>query len=144
MIKLILTILLISAGAYNGIQPELSTVEKDNHSTRSIPFDEEYERIVSSSKKDERLIVNYEVKDQDIYVECFVKDFSFNREDIGSVKKEGEGHIHLYINGNKVDSIFQSSFIIKSLPSGTYNIKLELVHNDYTPYGISEEFEITL
>ena len=144
MLKIILTILLISTGAFNDVQHELTMTEKDTYFTKSLPFDEKYELVVTSSSEDKRLSVKYEVKDQDIYVECFVKDFNFSREKIGSVKREGEGHIHLYINGNKVDSIFQPSFIIRSLPSGTYNIKLDLIHNDYTRYGISEEFEITL
>ncbi|OIJ13281.1 hypothetical protein BKP37_12335 [Anaerobacillus alkalilacustris] len=107
-----------------------------------------YEHFLSEveekDQEDKRLSVHYELKEKDIYIECKVKDFLFNQDDIGTIKKEGEGHIQLYINEHKVDSIFRSSFVIKSLPSGTYKIRLELIHNDYTPYGVHEEFEITL
>ncbi len=115
--------------------------------TKSIPYDNTHEVTVAAQEEEEneeRLIVKYDVKDGDIYVECFVKDFAFRKEKAGSLKQEGEGHIQLYINDNKVDSIFTSSFIIKSLPIGTYKIKIELVHNDYSSYGVIEEFEVKL
>lgn len=107
------------------------------------PINDELEVVVTTNEE-ERFNVSYEVKDTDIYVECVIRDFTFSKENIGSKKVDGEGHIQLYINGQKVDSLFQPSFIIKNLPSGTYDIKLELVHNDYSPYGLIQEFNVKL
>ncbi|RXI98131.1 hypothetical protein DS745_17445 [Anaerobacillus alkaliphilus] len=144
MLKFIFAILVLSMNVSNSVE---TLVYDDQLFTKSIPYDETYERLVTSQdleEKEDRLIVKYDVKDGDIYVECFVKDFSFSKEKAGTLKNEGEGHVHLYINDNKVDSIFTSSFIIKSLPIGTYKIKVELVHNDYSSYEVFEEFEVKL
>lgn len=145
MIKVPLILLLFVAFVGNYSVTPAFQVKETDFSIRSIPFTDEQELVVVSTKdNDRRFQVNYELKDEDIYIECFIKEFTFKRDKVGSFKKEGEGHIHLYVNENKVDSIFQPSFIIKALPSGTYKIKLQLVHNDLTLYGIEEEFEITL
>lgn len=145
MIKLLLSFLLFVAFVGNDSVAPSIQLKENNFSIRSIPFTDEHEKVVVNSKQnDKRFQVNYELKGEDIFIECLVKDFTFKRDKVGSFNKDGEGHIHLYVNESKVDSIFQPSFIIKSLPSGTYNIKLQLVHNDLTPYGIEEEFEITL
>lgn len=148
VIKFLMSMIMVMSFNFSTevLNEPLSVKEKTSFTTRSIAFDDQYERVVSGIPKegDKRFIVNYELKDKDIYIECFIKDFIFSKDNAGSVKKEGEGHIHLFINDTKVDSIYKSSFIVKSLPSGTYKIRLELIHNDYTPYGISEEFEVTL
>lgn len=145
MIKLLLSFLLfVTFGGNDSLAPTFQSKE-NSFSTKSIPFTDEHELVVVSTNDNEkRFQVNYELKDQDIYIECSVKDFTFRRDKVGSFNKDGEGHIQLYVNDSKVDSLFQASFIIKALPSGTYKIKLQLVHNDLTPYGIEEEFEITL
>ncbi|MCT8139051.1 hypothetical protein H1D32_15900 [Anaerobacillus sp. CMMVII] len=142
MAKFIFTILVMSLGISNGF---FSNGEINEVATRTIPFDDEYELMISNSDEmGDRLTIKYEVKEKDIYVECLVQNFRFNKEKAGTEKQEGEGHVQLYINDRKVDSIFTPSFIIKALPAGTYKIKVELVHNDYAPYGIFKEFEIEL
>lgn len=113
------------------------------YSGRTIPFDDHYERVVNKDVSD-RLSLHYEVRGNDIYIECHVQDFHFRKQNGRQTKVEGEGHIQLYINDAKIDSIYKPSFIIKSLPSGQYKIKIELVHNDASPYGVNEEFEINL
>lgn len=141
MIKLFFSILVI-AMSFSSVSN--GDGEATYAAMRSIPFNDDYSRVVTSLEEDERMIVKYDVKEKDIYVECFVKDFTFSKERAGLLKQDGEGHVQLFINGNKVDSIYTSSFIIKELPVGTYTIRIELVHNDYTPYGISKEFEVNL
>ncbi|OIJ17721.1 hypothetical protein BKP45_19315 [Anaerobacillus alkalidiazotrophicus] len=137
MINLFLAILVVAGGlTYESLS--------HNSSQEYIIQNGNEHFLIEKDQEDKRFSVHYELKEKDIYIECKVKDFSFNKDDIGTIKKEGEGHIQLYINEHKVDSVFQSSFVIKSLPSGTYKIRLELIHNDYTPYGVHEEFEITL
>jgi hypothetical protein len=140
VVHLIISIMMLTINFSHGY---ISDSEASS-TLKVIPFDNEYSKEVANLEEDERILIKYEIKDDDIYVECFVKEFSFNKEGAGQLKQDGEGHVQLYINGNKVDSIFTPSFIIKALPVGTYNIKVELVHNDYTPYGISKEFEVKL
>ncbi|WNF35579.1 hypothetical protein RJD24_14070 [Bacillaceae bacterium IKA-2] len=142
MIKLLLSFLLFVVFIGNDSLTQPIQLKGNNYQ-RSIPFADEQD-VVDSKQNDKRFQVNYELRNEDIFIECFVKDFTFKQDKVGSLKKDGEGHIHLYVNESKVESIFQPSFIIKALPIGTYKIKLQLVHNDFTPYGIDEEFEISI
>ncbi|OLO40978.1 hypothetical protein BTR23_04670 [Alkalihalophilus pseudofirmus] len=96
-----------------------------------------------SVNKDQRLMtVNHDVKGSDVYVECVIDQFTFAKEKAGKNHVDGEGHLHLFVDGQKVDSIYQAAFIIKGLPSGEHSIKLELVKNDDEQYGVSEEFSV--
>lgn len=146
MLKIIFTIFLLSLNFSISITPPVEELEEAMNLTKTIPYDNSFELKIATMEdgNNDRLRVKYDVVEQDIYVECNVSDFTFNKDKAGSLKRDGEGHIQLYINNNKVDSIFTSSFIIKALPVGTYNIRIELVHNDYTPYGVAKEFEVKL
>lgn len=98
--------------------------------------------IMIKTNKSRTMTVEHEVKEQDIYVECKINDFTFTKERAGHTHKDGEGHLQLFIDGQKVDDLFQPSFIIKGLPSGEHIIKLVLVRNDREPYGVEEEFSV--
>ncbi|MEB1809963.1 MAG: hypothetical protein LPK26_22155 [Bacillaceae bacterium] len=99
---------------------------------------------VSVSKDKRLLTVNHEVKGSDVYVECIIDQFTFAKEKAGKNHVDGEGHIQLFVDGQRVDSIYQAAFIIKGLPSGEHTIRLELVKNNYDLYEISEEFTVQI
>lgn len=88
------------------------------------------------------LHVKHEVRGKDVFVECVIDHFSF----IKGVqrKKEGEGHIDVYVNGQKVTEVFTAAFVVRGLPPGKHIVRLELVHNDATKYGIFYEFEVNI
>jgi len=88
--------------------------------------------------------VNYSVKGKNVYIECIVPKFKFVSDGEKNDQKDGEGHIHLYLNGKKVMDINQAAFIVKGLPKGEHHFKLEFVHNDQTPYRFSEEFTVEI
>ncbi|MFV8827026.1 hypothetical protein [Alkalihalobacterium sp. APHAB7] len=99
---------------------------------------------VSVSKDKRLLTVNHEEKGTDVYVECIIDQFTFAKEKAGKNHVDGEGHIQLFVDGQRVDSIYQAAFIIKGLPSGEHTIKIELVKNNYDLYEISEEFTVRI
>jgi len=88
------------------------------------------------------LHVKHEVRGKDIFVECVVDHFSFKKG--VHDKKEGEGHIDVYVNGQKVNEVFTAAFVVRGLPSGKHIVRLELVHNDSTKYGVAHEFEVNI
>ncbi|QOR68443.1 hypothetical protein IM538_10225 [Cytobacillus suaedae] len=97
---------------------------------------------VSSTQVQRSLDVKHQIKGNDIYVECVVTNFTFTKGKDKNV--DGEGHIELYLNGEKVDEIATAAFIIKELPPGNHTVKLELVHNDSLKYNISKEFDVSI
>jgi hypothetical protein len=91
------------------------------------------------------MIVNHEVRNQDLFIECIVPHFNFTKEKSTSKNIDGEGLLLLYINGEKVDEIHKAAFVVKGLPQGKHTIKLVLAHNDQTPYDdLEQEFEVEI
>lgn len=99
---------------------------------------------VSSNKHQKEMTVKKHVKGNNIYVECIISNFSFSDRGKNGPKKNGDGYIHLYLNGKKVDELHTAAFIIKGLPKGSHQVKIELVRNDGTSYGLTEEFDISV
>ncbi|WP_148296802.1 hypothetical protein [Halalkalibacter akibai] len=88
--------------------------------------------------------VNYDKKEDWVYVECFVDGFKFTENKVGSLHQEGEGHIRLYINDEHVDTLFQPAFIIENLPEGEHVVKVVVVKNDRSPYDLEESFTVKM
>ncbi|MYB28660.1 MAG: hypothetical protein F4X38_05910 [Acidimicrobiaceae bacterium] len=60
---------------------------------------------------------------------------------------DGEGHMHLYINGKKVARIYETWYQTPPLPAGTHEITVALQTNDHAPLtagGSLVETSITL
>lgn len=92
----------------------------------------------------DHFVVSYSLQQSDVYVELFKNNFHFTKENVGSKHKEGEGHIRLHINDEHVDTVYEAGFIIKGLPKGKHEIKIELAQNDRTPYEIDETFTVCI
>jgi hypothetical protein len=87
--------------------------------------------------------VRHQVKGKDVYVEVIIPGFTFSSPDQKKNIK-GHGYVKLYLNGKQIDKIHQAAFIVKGLPTGKHNLKIELVNNDSSSYGVEEELPITI
>ena len=59
----------------------------------------------------------------------------------------GEGHMHLYINGDKVARVYETWYQMPPLPAGTHEITVALQTNDHAPVtrgGVAIAANITL
>jgi uncharacterized lipoprotein YajG len=97
---------------------------------------------VMSKQNQQEIHIQYQVKGHDVYIECYIPHFSFQKNKRKNVN--GEGHLHLYLNGKMVDEITTAAFILKGLPAGKHTLKVEMVHNDSTTYHISKEVEVSI
>lgn len=99
--------------------------------------------VVSVSASDERtLTVTHEVRDGDVYVECFIDGFLFSEEKAGTQHQEGEGHFRLYVDDEHIDTLYQAAFIVKGLSSGDHDIQVVIVKNDRTPYDLEKAVQV--
>ena len=60
---------------------------------------------------------------------------------------DGEGHMHLYINGAKVARVYETWYQMRPLPAGTHEITVALQTNDHAPItagGTTVETTVTL
>ncbi|WP_181536592.1 hypothetical protein [[Anoxybacillus] calidus] len=138
LIRLIMTfIILIVFTGCNNDKPEPETKV---HIEPVMSRDEAMPVLLQT---DERTMnVKHQVRGTDVFIECIVTNFSFKS---GKRKKvDGEGHVNLYVNGQKVDEVSTAAFILKGLPKGKHVIRLELVHNDSSKYGLHHEFEVNI
>ncbi|WP_096202593.1 hypothetical protein [Bacillus sp. FJAT-45350] len=63
------------------------------------------------------------------------KHFTFMPEKVGHEDIDyHEGHAHLYINNQKVDSVFGNYYSLGRLEEGTYDIKVSLNTHNHRPF----------
>jgi hypothetical protein len=95
--------------------------------------------IVSSSfprdDGDDRFSVKIITKGNRVYVDCFVKEYAFDK---GSNKQQAK--IRMYIDGKKLDDYQTAAFIVKDVPEGSHKVKIEIVDAAGEPSGLSKEF----
>lgn len=72
------------------------------------------------------------VSGPDITVRLKVSDLRINPDAIGKTKKEGEGHVHVNLDGNEVP-IGATSHTFTSVVSGSHTLRASLHNNDHSP-----------
>lgn len=105
----------------------------------SISVDEKFQIDNAAQTNLSAIKINHTVKGRDVFVECIVPGFSF-KDNVERI--EGEGHIHVYLNGKKIKDVNRAAFILKDLPKGKHKITLKFVYNDNTPYRYSKSFPV--
>lgn len=59
-------------------------------------------------------------------------------EKASSAHEDGEGHAHLYVDGQKIARVYGKAYHIAELPPGTHEISVDLNGNDHGPYTVNE------
>ncbi|MGG3842491.1 hypothetical protein [Anoxybacillus kestanbolensis] len=101
-----------------------------------------HDSTIVFAKQKQALFVKHHVKGNNVFVECVVDQFTFTKGK--HPKKDGQGRIHIYVNGKRVSETTTAAFVIRGLPVGKHTIRLELVHNDASKYDVSHEFTVTI
>ena len=64
-------------------------------------------------------------------------NFRLAPENASGAHSDGEGHMHLYINGDKVARLYETWFEMPPLPSGVHEIRVDLQSNDHAPMTVN-------
>lgn len=72
-------------------------------------------------------------------VSATVENFTITPENASTDPVDGEGHLHLLIDGEKVTRLYGTDWHIASLDEGTHEIDIEVSHNNHAAYGDSGE-----
>ncbi|WP_010282733.1 hypothetical protein [Bacillus timonensis] len=86
--------------------------------------------------------VVHHVRGNDVYMECIIPNFIFKKS--GGIKKDGEGHLHVLIDGKRTEKISTAAFIIKGLSKGEHTLKIQVVHNDLTNYPLEQTIHVQI
>ena len=97
-----------------------------------------YEAVQASVKglpNVDPFFISHQVKGNDVYVECRVKDISFRNDGATMI---------LSVDGKKTKEINQPAFIIKDLQKGTHQIKLEIIKQNESIAASTKEFKVII
>lgn len=97
---------------------------------------------VVSQQHDESINIKHHIRNQNVYVECYIPNFTFKEKRGNKVK--GEGHLILHVDGEKVDDMNTAAFIVKGLEKGVHEMSVEVVHNDSTSYNLKKTWNVTI
>lgn len=68
----------------------------------------------------------------DLHIEVMIEDLMMNASAIGGSNSAGEGHWHLYINGDLIGPYTDMMVDLTDLPAGMHELKVELRNNDHS------------
>ncbi|WP_121661301.1 hypothetical protein [Metabacillus litoralis] len=113
---------------------EVVPLQVVNHSFEAV-------EVINQQRK-MNISVKHHIRDQDVYVECYIPSFTFKER--GGNKVDGEGHLQLSVDGKVVDHIQTAAFVIRGLEKGTHTFEIEVVHNDSTSYELKKSWNATI
>ncbi|RNB58714.1 hypothetical protein AAFJ72_10395 [Brevibacillus gelatini] len=79
-------------------------------------------------------------------VSLLTQNFEFVQEngELGQTPVYGKGHAHLYLNGESKGMIYHPEFILKKLPKGEHEIRVELNYSNHLPYKVEATKKIVV
>ena len=63
-------------------------------------------------------------------------NFTFSPENASQGHVAGEGHAHLYVNGQKVSRLYSNWYHLAELPEGANTVRITLNTNDHRAYAV--------
>lgn len=102
------------------------------------------EQIESQQHPQATMNIKHEVRGNDLHLHVELSNFKLSLNNMDKKSEEGQGHIHLYVDDEKVTKIFEPQYVLKELEPGVHLIRLELAHNNHESYGVEETFSITI
>ena len=64
-------------------------------------------------------------------------NFTYVKNHADQPHVDGEGHAHLYVDGEKVTRIYEETYRLESLPEGSHEIRVTLNSNDHRHYEVA-------
>lgn len=71
-------------------------------------------------------------------IEVITGGFTFSKEAVDGPHQPGVGHGHLYLNGLKLQRIYEPEVFIGALPTGTHQVRVTLNTNDHRAYNVGD------
>jgi hypothetical protein len=93
------------------------------------------------SEKAPSLYVQSRIKGNNVFVECILSGISFRQSEENDRKV---GKLVIWLDGKRTKEVNTAAFIIKGLPPGEHNVKLEVVDLKNVPYGVTKEFLVKI
>jgi hypothetical protein len=110
--------------------------EPENFANAVNSFWKTEEVAAMSSSAPDNFHVQYMVKGNSVYVECYTRNYSFIAQ-----KEKPQAEVFVFLDGKLVDTMNTAAFIVKNVKSGTHHLTLELRQNGKKT-GIENRFSV--
>ena len=67
------------------------------------------------------------------------ENFTFAEDKANQPHEDGEGHAHLYVDGEKITRIYEETYRLERLTEGSHQIRVSLHANDHRHYEVDGE-----
>ncbi|MEH6995135.1 hypothetical protein V7075_20905 [Neobacillus drentensis] len=94
-----------------------------------------------NSDKTPAFFVQSKTNGKDVFVECILSGISFRQSDQNGQKV---GKLVIWVDGKRTKEVYAAAFIIKGLPPGEHEVKLEVVDLHNKSYGLTSEFLVNI
>jgi hypothetical protein len=71
-----------------------------------------------------------------------VTNFTLDAAAIGGAARDGAGHVHVYVDEERVADVADTRWEVTGLPSGTHKLRVALADNDHSEFGIDSTVDI--
>ncbi|WP_257350581.1 hypothetical protein [Pseudalkalibacillus decolorationis] len=96
---------------------------------------------VTNPKTTYSMTVRHMVANGNVFVECYVPDFDFEKE----AADENEGHLVVSVDHQKPYPVYKAAFVVKDLSPGKHHIKVKLVGKDRSALkGMEKQFFVNV
>lgn len=96
---------------------------------------------LSNQTQKPSLFVQHKIKGNQVFVECILTGISFRETDNAGQKV---GKLVVWVDGKRTNEVASAAFIMKNLPPGNHNVKLEVVKLNNESYGLTKEFLVNI
>ncbi|CAN7161851.1 DUF6130 family protein [Paenibacillus sp. LjRoot153] len=88
---------------------------------------------------------NYKVDGKNVTITYQTSNFKLSEEDMNKANVQGEGHLHLYVDGKQKAMIGKTGpLTLTNLTTGAHEIKLELQQNDHKEINVEKILNIVV
>lgn len=133
----IVLLIVLVAGIFLLVKDPLNVSDSYRQQESSVPASA-MPMVQPEGKEKPSLNLDVKVEGNTAEVSLLTQNFQFVRDngemDLQAVY--GEGHAHLYLNGEPKGMIYQPEFLLKKLPKGEHELRVELNYSNHLPYKI--------
>lgn len=133
LISLCGLLMIVSACGHKMPEPENKSKEA------GFPGHPSVQAASSKINSDDSFEVKHFIKGNALYVECFLKDFSFT-----PLSKEQGAFIRMSLDGREFDDYHRAAFVAKAIPFGKHEVNLEIYDENGKPPGLEKKIIVEI
>ncbi|USG63451.1 hypothetical protein NDK47_14820 [Brevibacillus ruminantium] len=133
----IVLLIVLVAGIFLLVKDPLNVSDSYRQHDPSVPASA-LPMMKPADKEKPSLNMDVKVEGNTAEISLLTQNFQFVADN-GELEMQpiyGEGHAHLYLNGEPKGMIYQPDFLLKKLPKGEHELRVELNYSNHLPYKI--------